>query len=126
MFKVNDDKSIHATRGDAIAFYFGAKTDAGEDYVFQPGDTVRFSAFEKKACHCVALRKDFVVGEETTIVDIMLDGEDTKIGDTISKPVDYWYEVELNPDSAPQTIVGYDEDGPKVFRLYPEGGDVNE
>jgi hypothetical protein len=39
--------------------------------------------------------------------------------------VDYWYEVELNPDEDCQTIVGYDEDGAKVLRLFPEGADVN-
>jgi hypothetical protein len=51
----------------------------------------------------------------------MLSKEDTKIGKKVNKPVDYWYEVELNPDTYPQTIVGYDEDGAKIFKLYPEG-----
>lgn len=37
--------------------------------------------------------------------------------------MDYWYEVELNPETEAQTIIGYDEDGPKIFRLYPEGDD---
>lgn len=43
----------------------------------------------------------------------------------VNKPTDFWYEVELNPDTAPQTIIGYDkETGAKIFRLYPEGGDM--
>jgi hypothetical protein len=79
--------------------------------------------FEKKACNCVVLTQDFRVTEATDKVDITLTSEDTTIGDTISKPVDYWYEVELNPMTAPQTIIGYDEDGPKVFKLFPEGGE---
>ena len=47
-----------------------------------------------------------------------------KVVDVISKPKDYWYEVVLNDDSYPQTIIGYDADGPKLFRLYPEGADI--
>lgn len=53
-------------------------------------------------------------------------GDETKIGEYISKPKEYWYEIELNPETYPQTIIGYDEDGPKVLILYPEGGDYND
>jgi hypothetical protein len=122
MFRIEDDLSIHVTRGDAITIQLKAKVN-GESYAFRDGDKVRFKVFEKKACQNVALQKDFlpVVGE--TFVDLFLDKDDTKIGDIISKPVDYWYEIELNPDILPQTIIGYDADGSKVFRLYPEGGE---
>jgi hypothetical protein len=124
MYKINDDQSIYVTRGDAISFIVGALDEEGNDYVFKPTDTVRFSVFNKKACHLVELRKDFSVSADSETIEIFLTGEDTKIGEHISKPVDYWYEVELNPNSLPQTIIGYDDDGPKVFRLFPEGGDL--
>ena len=120
MFVVNEDLSIDITRGDAAVFSVGAKTGE-ESYKFQPGDVVRFSVFGKKDCSNVVLQKDIAVAEETEAVEIVLTGEDTKIGETISKPVDYWYEVELNPDAYPQTIIGYDKNGAKVFKLYPEG-----
>lgn len=123
MFKINDDLSIYVTRGDAVSITLNAQ-DKGENYTFRPDDLVRFKVFEKKACHCVVLQKDVRVESATEDVDIALTAEDTKIGEEISKPVDYWYEVELNPESQPQTIIGYDEDGAKVFRLYPEGGDL--
>ena len=123
MFKVNDDLSIYCTRGDMAVFGITAGKDE-ENYIFQPGDMLRMKVFEKKACNCVLLSEDFHVTEVTEKVDITLTGEATKIGEPISKPVDYWYEVELNPLTAPQTIIGYDEDGPKVFRLFPEGGEV--
>lgn len=38
-----------------------------------------------------------------------------------SKPIEYWYEIELNGDS---TIIGYDNDGAKKLILYPEGADL--
>lgn len=123
MFKINEDKSIYLTRGDHVYFTLTAN-DNGEAHTFRQGDLVRFKVFEKKACNCVVLQKDFRVEADTQEVDIVLTDDETKIGSEISKPTDYWYEVEVNPDIQPNTIIGYDEDGAKVFRLYPEGGDL--
>jgi hypothetical protein len=52
--------------------------------------------------------------------------KDTTIGEIINKSREYWYEIELNPDTASQTIIGHDEDGAKKFVLYPEGSEQNE
>lgn len=123
MFTITSDKSIHITRGDVAAIDVSAVGVNGEPHKFQPDDIVRFKVFEKKRCHEIVLEKDVTVTEETEVVTIKLDTYDTRIGDLINKPVDYWYEVEVNPDTTPQTIIGYDVSGPKVFRLYPEGDD---
>lgn len=123
MFTVNDDLSIYATRGDVVFFSVAAE-DSGKAYKFQAGDVVRIKVYGKKDAESVVLQKDFPVTEEAEKVDIYLTEEDTKIGEVISKPKDYWYEVELNPFDNPQTIIGYDEDGAKVFKLFPEGDDV--
>lgn len=122
MFKINDDKSIYVTRGDAISIALSVQAN-GEAYTLKEGDVVRMKVFEKSGCDCVVLQKDITVKEQTYEVTILLDDKDTKIGGIISKPKDYWYEIELNPETQPQTIIGYDEDGAKVFRLFPEGGD---
>jgi hypothetical protein len=123
MFKVNEDKSIYLTRGDHIQLTLMA-SDGDDDYTFRQGDLVRFKVFEKKNCENVVLQKDFRVESDTTEVVITLEEEDTKIGEEISKPKDYWYEVEVNPEIQPTTIIGYDEDGAKIFKLFPEGGDL--
>lgn len=122
MFCINEDMSIYATRGDMVFFRVTAEEN-GNVYKFQAGDVVRFKVTEKKACEEVVLQKDFAVTEETEAVEVILTKQDTKIGDVISKPVDYWYEVELNSFSNPQTIIGYDEDGARIFKLFPEGMD---
>lgn len=122
MFKINEDMSIYVTRGDMVTLGVSADSN-GQLHTFQPGDLVRFKVFEKKGCDNVVLLKDVYVDEATEKVDILLTGEDTKFGGVINKPTDYWYEVELNPLTVPQTIIGYDEEGAKVFRLYPEGGE---
>lgn len=123
MFIINEDKSIYITRGDAALFAVTAVQD-GQPYTFQPNDVVRFKVFEKKGCDTVVLQKDFFVNEACASVDIELLRADTKIGEIIHKPKDFWYEVELNPETYPQTIIGYDEEGAKSFRLLPEGKDL--
>lgn len=123
MFFVNEDNSIYATRGDIVFFNVSAK-DHDQTYIFQAGDVVRIKVFAKKNADNVVLQKDFPVIEATEKVEILLTEEDTKIGEVISKPIDYWYEVELNPITNPQTIIGYDDDGAKIFKLYPEGADI--
>jgi hypothetical protein len=127
MFVVNDDLSIYATRGDIVCLNVSATDDlTGEAYEFQPGDIVRMKIFAKKNAEDVVMQKDFPVVSPVAAVSIMLTEADTKFGGIISKPTDYWYEIELNPYSNPQTIVGYDEDGAKIFKLFPEGKDLKD
>lgn len=123
MFQINDDLSLYVTRGDVAAFYVSA-VEGGESYTFKAGDVLRMKVFEKKSCENVVMQKDFPVETDAENVEIYLTENDTRIGSIISKPKDYWYEVELNPLNNPQTIIGYDEDGAKVFKLFPEGKDA--
>lgn len=123
MFVINGDKSIYITRGDIGVIEVGA-VNGETDHTFSQGDIVRLQVLEKKQCNCVVLQKEVMAEDGAQTVDISLTKEDTRIGEIINKPVDYWYEIELNPDTAPQTIIGYDDDGPKIFRLFPEGVDA--
>lgn len=123
MFKIEANKNIYLTRGDIATINVTAKNSDGSDYVFKAGDVVRLNIFQKASCHSMVLKKDITIEEETTVANIPLTSQETKIGDLISKPVDYWYEIVLNPETAPQTIVGYLEQ-PTIFKLLPEGGDV--
>ena len=123
MFQINEDLSIHLTRGDAMYFAVTAEEEDGTPYEFSVGELVRLKVCKKKNCREVLLTKDFPITAATGEVGIFLGSEDTKLESVISKPKDYWYEVELNSDTLPQTLIGYDEHGPKLFRLYPEGAD---
>ena len=109
MLIIEKDLTVHITRGDAGAINVSAKDeDTGEVFKFLPGDIVRFTVHERKDCNCVVLTKDTEVTEETEVVT--------------NKPVKYSYEVEVNPDTAPNTIICHDLEGPKAFIVYPEGG----
>lgn len=118
-------KNIEVTRGDVLPLTISTlNEDKKTNYVFQKDDVVRLKVFKARDCGCVEIQKEVKVEEPTEEVEITLTREETKIGDLIKKPVDYWYEVELNPDTSPQTIIGYEkEKGAKLFTLLPEGGD---
>ena len=122
MYKINEDLSIYVTRGDIVLMSVAADFN-GKPYTFMPGDLVRIKVYKRKKATDGVLEKDFPVTTATQKVQIYLTEKDTKIGEVISKPTPYWYEVELNPDTEPQTIIGYDEDGAKIFMLFPEGAD---
>lgn len=124
MLKIDSEtKQISINRGDVGVISVSAKNKDETNYEFLKGDIVRFKVFKARDCGCVEIQKDVEATEGSTYVEIFLTKEDTKIGGLINKPVNYWYEVELNPDTNPQTIIGYDEKGEKKFKLYPEGGD---
>lgn len=123
MFVINGDKSIHLTRGDIANIVVTAKLKDGTTFTFAEGDIVRFKVTKKGDYSTIILQKDVTIEEATSNAMISLTREDTKIGEIINKPVDYWYEVEINPETKPQTIIGHDPNGAKIFRLYPEGSD---
>lgn len=125
MFIINEDNSIYVTRGDAMAFGVEMRGEEGEIQNFLPGDVVRLKVYAKKNTSHIVLQKEVIVAEESESVVLYLSSEDTKFDNEISKPKDYWYEVELNPDGDTQTIIGFDEDGAKLFKIFPEGGDYS-
>lgn len=118
---IDKKENIEHTRGDILPLAITTKNDDGSDYIFKEGDIVRFTVYKQGDCGCVLLQRDVIVEEETKEVLMELTPEDTKIGELISEPVTYNYEVELNPDTRPQTIIGYTvKNGPTLFTLTPE------
>ncbi len=119
MFVTNNDLTIECTRGDAGSFAVGAKM-GDTQFTFRVGDVLRLTVCTKKNYSDIKLQKDVTVTVETDLVQFDLDSEDTKFGDVINKPTEYWYTIELNPDGYCQTLIGHTEDGARVFLLYPE------
>lgn len=122
MFKIENNK-IHITRGDIGTIEVTALNDDGSNYIFKKDEVVRLNIVKAKHFEDVAFYKDVVVESETNNVQIALTSQDTTIGEIINQPKIYWFEIVLNPDTADQTIVGYDEKGAKEFILYPEAKD---
>ncbi len=125
MATLGDNYSIETNRGSMLALTIRTKDKDGNFYEFQPGDVIRFKLMTKGKCEDVILQEDVTVSEISDGVPLVISSEKMKIGDLINKPVDYWYEVELNPDtSSTVTILGYTKKtGGRILTLTPEGGD---
>ena len=128
MFIIDEDgTTLKVTRGQSGSITFGALTPEGEPYTFVAGDVVRLNVTKEGKENMVVMSVDTIVEEDTEEVTISITSFDSKIGTVINKPTDYWYDIELNPDSSlaqmlsiAQMLLGYDDEGPKIFKLYPE------
>ena len=121
---IDKDMNITTVRGDWLPLTISPKNEDGTPYTFQEGDIIRFNIIKKKVCDCIELQKDFIAEAGTTNIDIDLLASEMKFGDVINKPVEYWYEVILNPDTDYEiTIIGFKsiESGAKTLTLMPEG-----
>lgn len=113
MLKIESDGTISLNRGDK-----GTITVTANDgeYEFQSGDVITLRIFEKKGYNKEPLlEKSIEVSKIVDEVDLILTEEDTLFCQEINKGITYWYSISLNED----VIVGYDEDGPKQFIIYP-------
>lgn len=119
MFKI-EDKTIYVTRGDKLIIN-EADLDIDTTSIIVD-DYVVFRLYNKKKLNELPLLEKKVIVEEDHKFSIELSKDETKIGELLNKPSTYWYEVEVNGEN---TVVGYDQDGAKLFILYPEG-DVEE
>lgn len=117
-----DGTTIKLNRGDVLNFTLTLSSSSGDPYTFQDGDKVIFSVYNKnKMSEDAVLLKEFTVSGSRQSVEINCTKEDTKLGDLINKPVEYWYEIELNNE---YTVIGYDDEGAKILMLFPEGSKV--
>ena len=125
MFKI-ENTTIRLTRGDICTLRISASGENGEPYVFKSGDVVRLQIMKERDVSNIVLSKSINVESETETVEISLSSAETRLDSLINRPKIYWYEIELNPETSPQTIIGYDQDGAKEFIIYPEGADVSD
>ena len=124
MFQIDSDLTIHLTRGDRATLQAGAR-DLSEEgrYTFRSGDVVRLTVCEKKDYSKVCFTCEVSPEVGAQVANLVIEPDMTRFGPIIHKPTDFYYEIELNPDTDPHTIIGHDKTGPKIFKLYPEGGE---
>lgn len=122
MYSISEDMTIYLTRGDTARL----ELPLPEERVLNAGDVIRFSITEKDDCSKVVLQKDFGIEAQAQLITVSLETKDTRIGELISKPAVYWYEIELNPFTEPETLYGYNENGPSILMLMPEAAEIGE
>ena len=121
MFKIDseDKTTIKCTRGDKGSITVRKKIDENSYEPFYKDDKVIFSVKNNFGDSEVVLRKEIKVTEDTDSVTFSFTKDDTTIGDLISSPQRYQYDISINEDI---TILGFDDiTGAKYFILYPEG-----
>ena len=113
MFKIVN-KTFHVSRGDSGTINLKLKNTT-----FRPEDDVVFKIYEVQGLDAAPIIDVHAsVEEESDTVNISLSSEDTTFGDPGNEIVDYWYEIAVNES---RTIMGFDESGAKIFKLYPTG-----
>ena len=122
MFIIDEDNTtIKMTRGQSGFITFSTLTPEGELYTFKRNDIIRLNITKEGRENMIVMSIDTRIEEDTNEASIFIASSDSTIGPVINKPVNYWYDIELNPDSSlAQMLLGYDDNGPKIFRLYPE------
>jgi hypothetical protein len=120
MFKIDKDgTTLLVTRGDKGSIKVKKKISDGAYEPFYKDDVVSFSLKNNFGDSEPVLRKKVTVQEKTDTVTFEFSKDDTTIGDLISSPVKYQYDIAVNDDL---TILGYDDQtGAKYFKLFPEG-----
>lgn len=113
MLKIKN-KNIYLNRGDAVNIQV-----ACNNATFEANDYIKFYIMEQDKSSNVLFEKKFTIAAESNTVDIVLTADETK---SICSAFDsgykaFWYEIEYN-DSI--TLMGYDDNGPKLFIMYPE------
>lgn len=120
MFLIDQEtKQISCNKRNAFSFFFTLENEA----LFKANDFIEFKVYRKKEMDKEPLiYKTLTITEPTDTIEITLTTDDTDMKDVENKPIEYWYEIELNNDN---TLIGYDENGPKIFQVYPKGVDIN-
>lgn len=110
---------IEITRGNSLVLDVSIK-NGNNDYTFQEGDIVGIAIYNRNGLNqqSLASKTAIATGGETTI-RLSLTTTEMKIGQMQNRPITYWYEITLSGE----TVLGYDENGPKQLILYPEGAD---
>lgn len=115
MFKIVNN-TFHVTRGD-----FGTITVKFKDgSVLPEGSDVTFGVYRKNELDSEpVIWKKKSIPSGATSIDLLID---TYGNSDIENPEngreEYWYELKIGPV---YTALGYDENGPKIFYLYPTG-----
>lgn len=123
MFDIDYNKNISVTWGDVGTIVLKARGEGK----FPAGAVLRLTIHGRYKPFDVEVAKDITIEEETQVVQINLDVEDTSFCPREGVEQEFSYDITLNPDTAPQTLVGYElKNGPKNFVILPKGGVQDE
>lgn len=122
MIKIDekDNNHLYTTRGDTLVFNLQIFDYNNEIYTFNENDVVTFAIYKNLKQPAFVLQNfNATEGEDTIRIEV--DSEDMKIGELISNPRNYYYELTLNGVS---TVQGYAPGKRSILTLLPEGSNT--
>jgi hypothetical protein len=120
MIKIDEDKTIHVTRGDATND-INKLVVSQEGVSFSQNDKLKLIVVKKKGyTSSIVFSKEQTITDAGDEVEFELTSTDTSGFPLENTKKEYWYDFVLNGDT---TILGYDEDNAKKFIVYPGGLD---
>lgn len=118
MIKIDEEKTIHLTRGDATSD-LNILPISIDDYTFEVNDKLTLIVMNKKGYREEPyIKKNFQVASAGATFNLELTHNDTKVFPLSNKKKTYWYDLVLNDTT---TIYGFDEENAKKFIVYPGG-----
>jgi len=123
-----EGRDIETIRGDMLPLSITLEDVLDAPESFKKDDVIRFLVFDKKDVDNIHINKDFTIEEDTDELYIEIPAETMEFGEISSKPIEYGYELKLNPDKPTRvTIVGFIKDvGFPILTLLPGSGDDND
>ena len=116
--KKDAKNTITHNRGDK-----GAIRLVNKNGMFKKDDKFTFSIVKKGNYSDVVFQKTFIVDEDCEIFYLTFTNEEMRFSDIISVKTTFWYEIDMNDDT---TVIGHEENGDKLFILYPEAAKKKE
>lgn len=118
MIKMDEEKTIHLTRGDATG-ELNVLPISIDNYTFNANDKLTLIVMDKKGYRQEPyIKKDYIVAQAGATFNLTLTHNDTKVFPLTNKKKTYWYDLVLNDNT---TIYGFDENNAKKFIVYPGG-----
>lgn len=117
---VKDNNHLYITRGDDLLFDLQITDTNDKPYMFNKDDIVTFAIYKNLKEPAVVL-ENFYAEDGDESIRIQIDSETMKIGELISSPRVYYYEITLNGVS---TVQGYSKTGKSILTLLPEGSNI--
>lgn len=120
MIKV-EGTTIKAYRGASGYIRVSKTDDDGNIEQFAANDVITLTVKNNFGESTPILRKQLTVESACDYVDITISATETKsMSELISEPVEFEYDINVN-GAENTTIIGHDDSGAKIWKLYPSG-----
>lgn len=112
-----DNTEVSLNRGDQGKILVELEQN-GEPITLLESDVVNMAIYSEENLDKDPLQKlNASINTEENVAEIIIEKNSTAFVPEDNMPFNYWYEVEWNGI----VIIGYDKEGPKIFRVYPNG-----